>query len=213
LSEEKYKEIFVRGSITVSPWRVVNIYVNPCTLPVGCKTGPEIDAGETRIFVLLPSASFRPKNLNDPVQFSANYDRSIVAITSQTVFRTIKFRQLEVEDDRVDFLGPKTKASHVMIDRVETETRPKLQNDSNQCDPTSPGGPTFCEPYLILKFESGEKKTIYTRQFPKILATLGTLGGFAQLMTVIFTFLYFYQTFYTPQKEMKKEILGQGYKN
>jgi hypothetical protein len=186
----------------------MNVQVNPCTLPVGCKTATEIETGNTTLFVLLPSASFRPKNLNEPVQFSANYDNSIVPSTKQTVFKNINFRQLEIEDDRVDFLGPKTKASHVMIDRVRTTFAPKLQNFSNQCDPTSQAGGTFCEPYLSITFQSGEKKTIYTREFPRIVDTMGALGGFAQFMTVLFTLIYLYQSYYTPEQDIKKEILG-----
>jgi hypothetical protein len=69
----------------------------------------------------------------------------------------------------------------------------------------------YCEPHLILEFESSGKKITFRREFPKLFSTLGELGGFADLMILVFTFLYLISRCYTPTDALKKEILGRKF--
>jgi hypothetical protein len=139
-------------------------------------------------------------------------DESLYLQSKIRYVKDIRLKQVEVYDDQYDFFQEKLNTKFAEVDTVKTATLNRIHGnfycDPNEADHTVA---SFCEPYLEINIRSGGKKVTIKREYAKIFNVLGELGGFSDLMIVIFSFIYVCSRCKSDTDEMKKVILGKDY--
>ena len=187
------------------------ITVYPCKMnpsaPTNCKPIEVFQA--IQLIMTVPQVAFDPENSKTPIEVVPNSERMIDVNVGTSQVRTTYFKHVEIFDDRYDFVKESLKESYSEIDYSEIQS---FQREplNPLCDPV-PVAPAFCYPYIVLQFKSGGRKITTKRKYGKVFTILGELGGFRDILILVFTIGYIVVNCNKDVKAQKLAILGKNY--
>ena len=119
--------------------------------------------------------------------------------------------KVELYDDKYDFFKESLKKEYSDIDRITSQIAiretnfPVVPIIDLRCDPANI---QLCQGYMSIEISSGGKKITMTRSYPKIFNVIGELGGFIDIVMLIFGILYVISKIQKDTEQIKKALLG-----
>ena len=203
--EDKY---VVQGKAQDPPDLRLRILFFPCSLPnpADCATLSEFQGTET--------VYTQTKKVFD----LSNYEEPLTSIPEMDGFQQLdptfqkeifyKMRDYEVWDDRKDFFDKRlrVKSAGYLFETKDSGSRNPAQI---HCDATGLDNPLqrACTPYLTMIVSSSGEKEVIVRTYSKFFATLGEIGGTAELLFLFIGLIYFQYNAYYLKKYIKSEVL------
>lgn len=91
-----------------------------------------------------------------------------------------------------------------MIEKVTTSQ--KFRNFTFFCTPQQIEDDE-CEPYVIIRLKASPYTTVYHRKYPKIVESIGEMGGFLQVLILILEIIYFLYNSYFKKMFLSNNII------
>lgn len=209
LTEEELKELYVEKNQLDPPMAQMQVNVFPCanTNPncvLDLNTFKRID-----LVSVLPQRTFEPDNMGEPVNTISSVEEIFTIDYRLTKFVKLQLNNIELYDDKYDFFKESLKKSYSDIDRISTnfgfrELTNVLKQDL-ECDPENLDS---CQGYVTIDIISSGKSVTITRSYPKIFNVIGELGGFIDIVMLIFGILYVISKIQKDTEQIKKALLG-----
>ena len=186
----------------------LHIVVMPCWLnPIPQTCVPINEVKRQELYIIIPRVQFDPEDKNSPITFIGSIDQNIVLDPDNQLTKTMNFKNVEVFDDRWDFFKESLRISYAEVDQVKDQYIGRTQ--ANLMCTNAP--PQFCEPYLHVIVRSGGKFINIKRVYGKIFNLLGELGGFMDILLVLFALSYIIIRCQNDGTKIKKRILGKNF--
>lgn len=204
------KEFYVEAKPYSPPFRIIQLYMFPCSLVNQSECEPIERLINTNLNFGFIDTSFTPSNKKTPLKTVPNMKDFRISISQETRWE-ITLKGNEVFDDNYDLFDQKK--SFEFIDRDE-----EMMYGINRVVPLTHCtieqiSTWMCPPYSTLTIKSSGKSLKIVRKYPKILGTLGEIGGTGEIFIIIFGVFYFFYNDYNMKRFVEKRILGQNYKD
>jgi hypothetical protein len=124
----------------------------------------------------------------------------------------VSLNNVELYDDKYDFFEETLKQKYSEIDKITTNFGLRDLSDTEWDLICHPDALSYCEEYIsILIFSSGDLITM-KRTYPKIFNVIGELGGFIDIVMLVFGILYIASKIQKDTEQIKKALLGRLFK-
>ena len=123
----------------------------------------------------------------------------------------ISLKGNEIYDDEKDFSDKKL--AFTFIDN-DDEKIYSTNRDYTKiiCDPGEPNtNDVECPPYKVISLRSSGKTLTIVRKYPKVLGTMGEIGGTAELIVIIIGFFYMFYNSYFQHLFKRKRVLNHDF--
>ena len=203
--QDKY---YVQSKTQDPPATRLRIHIFPCSLPNPSDCAQLSEFQEAQIVHTRINKVFDLSNFEEPLTSIVEMDgvQLLEPNFSKNLF--YKVRDYEVWDDTRDFFEQKlrVRSAGYFLDGLDSRSR-----DSGQlhCDAALLDDPLqlSCTPFMTMLVSSSGEKQITVRTYPKFFATLGEIGGTAELLFLFIGLIYFQYNAYYLKKYIKSEVL------
>lgn len=194
----------VQGMLSDPPFQYIQIHILPCMTIPGrvCKNINELIDMKIKSGLVEKTVEFSEHN--DPLKFDINLDREYYINPAQISGFVHFFKTNKVEDDEFDFIPPTEVTQFIDEEKVIATTG--FRNNQIECSITELTEKT-CIPYIYFDLRSGAKIQTIQRRYDKIFATIAEIGGFTELIILVFGMVYICYNDYFFKRFMKKEVL------
>ena len=204
-SADEYKEIMVfpdadktiwkvRGSFAQPPFETIKLFLFPCTLPnsADCATPQELSGVTIGMPFVSKSLHFQSKK--DPIRTNLDTDTDMLVSVASRSYQIIFMKQNVVVDDDRDFYDPEPNYRFLDIEKVLSTSG--IRAPVSICTPVQLLQ-NQCSPYIEIELKAGGKISTVHRKYEKLFATVSEIGGFGDLIFIVFGFVYmFYNQFF-----------------
>ena len=189
--ENKTDQYFVQSKLQDPPFYSLVLYIYPCSLKNSKNCADLNDFKNAQVPFTLTKKGFDAANYSNPVSIINEFDEfvDIDHKFSKTLY--YKVSKTEIWDDTWDFFDARLRDSFSAIEFKKSDFRSRNQTQTF-CDPDVLDKPQQieCEPLLTIVIEGAGNQVIIRRTYPKFFMSLGEVGGTAEILTIIFVFIY-----------------------
>lgn len=204
LNNSADSDLFVYGTNIDSKYKFIQINVFPCSLdPSECAPVESIIRVVIFFGFIKPLINLKMKK--NPFSFTVDSHSDQLIIPTLTIFSDITFQQNQIIDDDRDFFERKvTYQQAIQDDKIITS---KFRNFNIHCTKEQISTEQ-CEPYQIVRLKASRLKTAHYRVYPKIIESIGILGGFLQVLIIFFEIVYTVYNRCFKKRFMIRELVG-----
>ncbi len=197
---------YVQGMLSNPPFHYIQIHVLPCieTGLYPCK--PFVDIIDTKIKMVIIEKAVDFSEVTDALEYNVNFDHEYYLNPAQTSRFSFFFKRNNIQNDMSDFLKPNEVVSFVDEEKIISTTG--FRDGSVFCTPDQLSTTSFsCPPYVSFDLRSGAKLMTISRRYEKFFATISEIGGYTELVIVVFGLLYIIYNQYFYERFMRKEVV------
>ena len=186
--EDKLK---VEGKFEDPPYIHARVYIGPCSLPSRsqCKTLEEMTS--TTVVIATPKKMFDFSNKKNPLKTVLQLDKEYSIDATRLKVMNYNSKRVRVYDDSWDFFEPvfKLEYSYFELDYMDSSEYPKAFGycQGGELNDFINGR---CPTYILLLFIATGDLTKITRSYPKVLDSVGQIGGVAEIFMVVGALIY-----------------------
>ena len=205
---KKKEELFTISNAMAPPYRFVQTKIFPCMMPNPADCATPMELVRTHVNIASVQTSFQPSKKENPLERVPSLKDFTIGINQETI-NEINLKGNKIYDDEFDLAERKLRFEYIdhAEETVYTASRliPKTHCTMAQIVDFT------CLPYITLALRSSGKTVTIVRKYPKILETLGEIGGTGDLIVLFFGFLYAFWNSYSMQEFKKKRVLTTNY--
>ena len=181
----KPEDFYVLANHMSPPYRTIHLNILPCMLPDKSLCAPPEELGRTYIGIVMIGTSFVPERKSNPLVRIPFVEEFKIGLDQETIY-SLNFKGNKIFDDDSSVMAPKLNSEFTEKDEVTIYAATRAYKDT-KCS-MEMYAKRVCVPYLTLQLKSSGKTVIITRSYPKLLETLGEIGGTGELCVIIFGF-------------------------
>lgn len=203
-NHDSLKKWVIEGNIATPPFSMVNLMVYPCSLPDKNQCASLKELAVSSIYSPQMSKSVDYADKMDPVKSSINTNTELLINPLIMSKQLLYYQRNRIVDDNYDFRQPELTHEFVNLDEIISSSG--IRDGGIYCSPEKLASGE-CQPYLHLQLKSGNKITTVHRKYEKIFATISELGGFGDLIYIIFAFFYMFYNHYYYKRWMRNQLM------
>lgn len=203
------EQFYVESNAYSPPYRIIQMMMYPCSLPDPTNCASVLELTNSNMNFAFLQTSFSPEKKENPLDYVPIVKDFRIAVSQQTRW-DVTLKLTEIHDDNYDLSDTKKTFSFIEKD------------EEMMYGITRPGSPThctfeqmtafICPAYSTLTIKSSGKLTRIVRTYPKLLGTLGEIGGTADIFVIVIGFLYAFYNSYFLQKFKEQRVLNHNVK-
>lgn len=201
-------DYFVQSNAYSTPFRIIQMTIFPCALPDPADCAPASELAVSNVNFGFTETSFKPDSKDSPLSIVPTVQDFRISVTQETRWE-IKLKNTDVYDDEYDFFKRKQRFSFLQKDEESMygiiRPAPLVHCTFEQILGL------LCPPYSTLTIKSSGKTTSIVREYEKVLATLGEIGGAIEIVIFIIAFFYVFYNAYHMKKFKKKRVLNHNF--
>ena len=166
----------------------LNIEIKPCVLGSQCKVESEVEL--VSVQVVLPEVSLNLRNFGNPVRLDPILQGNIHKVRSNVTTEIEHVLQKVKVEDYIGILPRWSETSESIKQKESIFSVYERQNNSVTCGSDYAQLGTSCSSYVSHKILSGSSSILYSRKHATIVDFLAQIGGFKEILLLIFIALY-----------------------
>lgn len=204
-SHDSLERWILEGNIASPPFTTVNLMAYPCSLPdqTQCASLQELAVSSVYVAQLSKSVDYADKN--NPVRSDVDTNTELLINPMILSKQLIYYKRNQILDDDKDFSEPVKGHEFINVDNIISSSG--IRDGGIYCSPEKLKT-GLCQPYIYLQLKSGNKISTVHRRYEKLFVTISELGGFGDLIYIIFSFLYLFYNHYFYKRWMKKQMMA-----
>jgi len=194
----------VGGDISKPPYNILQIAIYPCSLEDKSQCGSFRDIAQMKILLGVLYKIVDLTNKTEPISSKLSTDIEYPLNPTTTLKCTFTFSEQFIMDDDREFSDPYLKQRYV--DQREISTITGYRDSSIYCtkEQILLGD---CTPYLTIELKSDSTQITVNRTYFKVFELLSEIGGYLQVVVLLFELLYHLYNSYSFKKHVKSSIL------
>lgn len=199
---------YVIGNTLQPPYRIVQLGIYPCSLEDTTQCMPEAVLTWSNVGFGMVQNSFLPEDKENPLRRVPLTTDFRIGVEQQMRW-DMTLKETQIIDDIYDF--SEREVTHSFIDSdYESTYGIKRAIPATHCTMQEILGLT-CAAYMTLTLSSSGKTVSIVRTYPKILGTMGEIGGTTEIIFFLVGILYCWYNEHYQHKLKRKRVLNHGF--
>ena len=203
------KNYWVTGMLPELTHRTLKIGLYPCSLSDSSKCATKDEIYSLELYQGKTSISFDPSEYSTPIKRIPGFEERGLIDPSLVILKTSLLQMNEVWDSRYDLVPPTFIDSYISV--YETVTAIKTRDPTVLTCTLQSIEDETCLLYLGLEIKASSSNLRIDREYNKVLATLGDIGGIFEILCFLAGIIYAYRKNMLYHEYMRKKLFQQDH--